>query len=256
MARPYQGADDGLRCRYARPLLPLADARHVDGRVRKPRQTHDGHRGRSPCGRAAGLAGQNSPGMQRIDAPTSYIWIVGRTQTSGPRDYSNAVNHVQDGFSVAHLSIFGKGRSRCVVVNPAGRHEDGPADPSEYTCAADKYFACAAELLKVNPPHITNKPILARMRRLGLEPGKSFDFKTADAVDPTRVGTRRPRRPQGHERENRDPRPCRQRLANEHRYDGRVRELLPEASDGLAGRPRRQRSRGCGLSAEPRRRRR
>jgi hypothetical protein len=50
------------------------------------------------------------------------------------------------------------------------------------TMAADKYFAYAAELLKVNPPHITDQPIIARMRRLGIECGKSFDLAKADAA--------------------------------------------------------------------------
>src|SRR3954469_14569696 len=42
-----------------------------------------------------------------------------------------------------------------------------------------KYFAYAAELLKVNPPHFTDEPILAQMRRLGIEPGNSFDIEKA-----------------------------------------------------------------------------
>jgi hypothetical protein len=47
---------------------------------------------------------------------------------------------------------------------------------------ADKYFAYAAELLKVNPPHITDEPIIARMKRIGIERGKSFDFAKLDPV--------------------------------------------------------------------------
>jgi hypothetical protein len=45
-----------------------------------------------------------------------------------------------------------------------------------------KFFAYAAELLKVNPPHITDEPIIARMKRIGFEPGKSFDIAKADAT--------------------------------------------------------------------------
>jgi hypothetical protein len=45
---------------------------------------------------------------------------------------------------------------------------------------AAKYFAYAAELLKVNPPHITDEPIIARLKRIGVEPGKSFDFAKLD----------------------------------------------------------------------------
>jgi hypothetical protein len=42
---------------------------------------------------------------------------------------------------------------------------------------ASKYFAYASELLKVNPPHITDEPIVAQMKRIGIEPGKSFDIE-------------------------------------------------------------------------------
>jgi hypothetical protein len=46
---------------------------------------------------------------------------------------------------------------------------------------ASKFFAYAAELMKVNPPHITDEPIIAVMKRIGIEVGKSFDI---DKVDP------------------------------------------------------------------------
>jgi hypothetical protein len=49
------------------------------------------------------------------------------------------------------------------------------------TMPAAKYFAYAAELLKLHPPHITDEPIIAQMKLIGIEPGKSFDF---DKLDP------------------------------------------------------------------------
>ena len=48
------------------------------------------------------------------------------------------------------------------------------------TMAADKFFTYAAELLKVNPPHITDEPIIAQMKKIGIEPGKSFDMAKVD----------------------------------------------------------------------------
>src|SRR4029077_21030733 len=46
-----------------------------------------------------------------------------------------------------------------------------------------KFLASRAGLLKVNPPHITDEPIIAQMKRIGIEPGKSFDIeKVAPAV--------------------------------------------------------------------------
>jgi hypothetical protein len=45
-----------------------------------------------------------------------------------------------------------------------------------------KYFSYAASLMKISPPHITDQPIVARMRRLGIEVGKPFDYDAADPI--------------------------------------------------------------------------
>jgi hypothetical protein len=56
----------------------------------------------------------------------------------------------------------------------------------------DAYFAYAAELLKVNGPHLIDQPQLARMKRLGIEPGRSFDVAEVDPVIPKRCRWPRP----------------------------------------------------------------
>jgi hypothetical protein len=43
-----------------------------------------------------------------------------------------------------------------------------------------QFFSYAAELLKVNPPHFTDQPMIARMKRLGFAVGRSFDTEKAD----------------------------------------------------------------------------
>jgi hypothetical protein len=89
---------------------------------------------------------------------------------------------VQDGYTVTPLSQLGKApQPVSVTVDPTVDMKTPPMTQVN-TMAADKYFAYAAELLKVNPPHITDQPIVARMRRLGIEPGKSFDLAKADAA--------------------------------------------------------------------------
>jgi hypothetical protein len=46
---------------------------------------------------------------------------------------------------------------------------------------AAAYFAYGAELMKLNPPHLTDWSINARMKRIGLEAGRSFDPRKTDA---------------------------------------------------------------------------
>ena len=47
---------------------------------------------------------------------------------------------------------------------------------------ASKFFAYAAELMKLHPPHITDQPIVAQMQRIGIVPGKSFDIAELDST--------------------------------------------------------------------------
>ena len=119
--------------------------------------------------------------VERIDAPTMYVWIIGRTQTNGPKDYET-VREVQDGFRITPLSEWGK------VPKPAKFQLDTTVDMNTTpmkqveTMRAADYFEYAAELMKLHLPHVSDWSIVARMKRLGIEAGESFEFKEADAA--------------------------------------------------------------------------
>ncbi|MGL3213320.1 DUF1254 domain-containing protein [Bradyrhizobium sp. BR 1433] len=118
---------------------------------------------------------------QRIDAPTPYVWVIGRTKTDGPPDY-DAVHKIQAGYKVTPLSEFGKTQKPTEVsIDPSVDMKTAPKVQVD-TMSAGVYFAQAAELLKLHPPHITDEPIIAQMKRIGIEPGKSFEISKVDPV--------------------------------------------------------------------------
>ena len=118
---------------------------------------------------------------QRIDAPTPYVWIIGRTKTDGPPDY-DAVHKIQAGYKVTLLSECGKTPKPLEVKIDPSVDMKTPPKVQVDTMTAGVYFAYAAELLKLHPPHITDEPIIAQMKKIGIEAGKSFDIGKLDPV--------------------------------------------------------------------------
>jgi hypothetical protein len=122
-----------------------------------------------------------SKNTQRIDAPTPYVWIIGRTKTDGPADYE-AVRKIQAGFNVTPLSDWGKTPKPVEFkVDPSVDMKTPPREQVD-TMPAGRFFAYAAELMGQQPPHITDQPILAQMKKLGIEPGKPFDIAKVDSI--------------------------------------------------------------------------
>jgi hypothetical protein len=129
---------------------------------------------------APGWSGTVPDGFTRLAAPTPYLWIIGRTKTDGPADY-DAVHKIQAGYKVTPLSRWGKAPEPVTVTIDPGVDMKTPPKIQVDTMPAAKYFAYAADLLKLHPPHLTDEPIIAQMKRIGIEPGKTFDF---DKLDP------------------------------------------------------------------------
>lgn len=126
---------------------------------------------------APGWSGDVPAGLDLISAPTPHVWVMGRTQANGPDDFAE-VHRVQDQYRIIPLDAWGAHDEApapaAVEVDPT---VDAVTPPLEQVNALSsiEFFTLFAELLKENPPHPNDYPILHRMRRIGIRPGDSFD---------------------------------------------------------------------------------
>jgi hypothetical protein len=112
------------------------------------------------------------PGVACLVSPTNHGWINGRVQADGVADIA-AAHEFQQRLTSCPLSQFGE---PCKMP-PHHVDADVPASPPlEQVVAmnAETFFSMFVDLSQANPPHAQDQPILARMRRVGLERGKPF----------------------------------------------------------------------------------
>ena len=121
--------------------------------------------------------GKLPKGVDVRRSPTGMGWIIGRTQTNGKADFEN-VHKFQAGLKAVPLSAWGKDHTPPMGKVDPKISSDPPTEQVAEMDAAE-FFGRFAELTKDNPPHPNDYPIRARMRRIGLVPGKTFDFSKA-----------------------------------------------------------------------------
>lgn len=127
-----------------------------------------------------GWTGELPKGVTEYKSPTSLVWLLGRIYSTGtPQDYKE-VHALQDKISAVPLSSFGK------PYTP----EPGKVDPGIDTKTAVRaqvdaldataYFKLLAELMKTNPPTAADAPMVAKLAKIGIVPGQSFDPSKVD----------------------------------------------------------------------------
>ena len=120
--------------------------------------------------------GQLPRNVERIDSPTNTVWLLGRTQTNTAADYP-AVHEIQKQYTLMPLSRYPDG-----VKPPAPRPQPAadPTPPPSRIARMDAaaFFAAFAGLLVQNPPHPADAPIMARLAKIGIVPGKPFRVET------------------------------------------------------------------------------
>jgi hypothetical protein len=124
---------------------------------------------------APGWEGKLPDGVARVQAPTPYVWIIGRMQCHGPADYP-AVNAFQDQLAITPLSQWGQPAEPVQGALDPTVDNTTPPLRQVFALSPQDYFAYGAALMAAHPPHTVDYPILARMERLGLVPGQDFDL--------------------------------------------------------------------------------
>lgn len=135
-----------------------------------------------------GWTGTLPSGMARIDAPTAHVWAKVLIQTDGPADYA-AVNALQDGFTLTPLAQWNLPAQSQRVKSDPNLDLKIPVREQVESMPTDAFFTYAAELLRKHPPHATDQPVLAQLRRVGLIAGRTFEFDRLD--HPAKQGMRR-----------------------------------------------------------------
>ncbi len=118
-----------------------------------------------------GWRGRLPPNVTRLDAPTSRVWVLGRTQINGKSDLP-AVTALTKLYTLTPLSSFG--RSYKPPRNGAvDARLDMKTPPPEIVAALDDkaFFERAAVVLAAQPPPTRDRAALARFEKIGLGPG-------------------------------------------------------------------------------------
>jgi hypothetical protein len=129
---------------------------------------------------APNWTGKLPEGVKQLKSPTNTVWIIGRTYCTGtPEDYK-AVHAIQDKYRLIPLSAYGKNYTPpSGKVDPSIDMKTPVRDQVNKMSAAD-FFKLLADLMASNPPAAADAPMVAKLAKIGIVPGKSFDYTKLD----------------------------------------------------------------------------
>ncbi len=129
---------------------------------------------------APGWQGTLPEGVKEYKSPTGMVWILGRIYCSGtPADYK-AVHALQDKCKLVPLSSYGKPYTPSPgQVDPAVDMKT-PVREQVNRMDSGTYFKLLAALMKDNPPAAGGDPMVAKLAKIGLVPGRDFNSSKLD----------------------------------------------------------------------------
>jgi hypothetical protein len=120
--------------------------------------------------------GELPKGVEQYRSATNLVWILGRTYTTGTAQDYEKVHSFQDKISLVPLSAFGTD-----YTPPKGKVDpdiDMKTSTTKQVTSMDAaaYFKLLSALMKDNPPTVADAPMVAKMAKIGLVPGKDWDI--------------------------------------------------------------------------------
>lgn len=122
-----------------------------------------------------GWKGSLPEGVKEYKSPTAMVWLLGRIYCTGtPEDYA-AVHKMQDEIKLVPLSSYGKAYTPPPgKVDPSFDMKTAVRDQVN-ALSVDEYFTLLAKLMVDNPPAEADKPMVEKMAKIGIVPGRPFD---------------------------------------------------------------------------------
>lgn len=121
-----------------------------------------------------GWTGTLPAGVTRIDAPTPYVWVIGRTETYLAPDYPN-IHAFQDGMHLTPLSAYpGPAPERAYVIQSDWDSRTPPLRQFRALSTTD-FFRLASELTCLHPPHVSDWNMVERLKALNFHVGQPYD---------------------------------------------------------------------------------
>ncbi len=145
----------------------------------------------SPGTRATGTAGGQfllagprwsgvvPQGLTLLRAPTRTVWLIGRTQTNGAADYP-VVHQLQDGLQLRSLADWTAARTPPPPPWTKATHAHPPPVRQMQDMDVTRFFTQLARLMVDNPPSAADRPMLAKLARIGVAPGQSPQWGLLD----------------------------------------------------------------------------
>jgi hypothetical protein len=163
-------------------LFEVVDLWMTDSKSSPSRRTADG-KAANYLFTGPGWKGAVPAGMKHFPMDTRYMCILGRTYADGTEQDYKAVNALQAQYKFTPLAAWGKPYTPVappVNPNPGYSMTDKPQTVI-LAMGTEGYFNLMAKLMaQAAPPAGIDAPIIARMAKIGVVPGKPFEMSKLD----------------------------------------------------------------------------